>query len=55
MQDDPIATASLEGIVRTFRSQKKLADRAVAQLSDAALRAPLDENSAGAPGAPRRI
>ena len=45
MQDDSIATATLEGIVRTFRSQKKLADRSVAQLSDDALRAPLDENT----------
>ena len=35
----------LEGAIATFRSQKRLAERAIAQLSDEKLREPLDGNT----------
>src|SRR5690242_12408807 len=35
----------LESILRNFQSQKRTADKAIAQLSDEQLRIPLDENT----------
>jgi hypothetical protein len=45
MPDDPLATALLDGFVTSFRSQKKLVERAIAQIGDDALRRSLDANT----------
>src|SRR5215213_4933306 len=39
------AQAFLNSIAKNFRTQKSLADKAIAQLDDAKLRIPLDENT----------
>src|SRR5206468_10573902 len=40
-----VADAFLDSIAKNFRKQKDLADKAIAQLDDAQLRVPLDENT----------
>jgi Protein of unknown function (DUF1572) len=44
-ETNDVANALIEGALTAFRSNKGLADRAVAQLSDDRLHVPLDENT----------
>jgi hypothetical protein len=45
MPSTPATDAVIASLIRNFQSQKRLADKAVEQLSDAQLRQPLDENT----------
>jgi hypothetical protein len=45
MSQPDTARVVIDAFIRTFRAQKHLADAAIAQLSEAQMRAPLDENT----------